>query len=420
MVARIKIGKSIRGILHYNEQKVTEGNARVIMASGFATELDNLDFNGKLRRFQHLTELRPSVATNALHISLNFDVSEKLKDEKMQRIANRYMVLLGFGNQPFLVYRHEDVSHQHVHIATVSIQADGTPINLHNIGRKRSEKARQSVEKEFGLLVAKSNKKKPHPPIKPIDVEKVVYGQIPTKRAISNVVSTVLENYRFTSLPEYNAILRQFNVMADRGAEDTEMYRKNGLIYSLLDDNGNKVGVPLKASSFYHKPTLANIEKKYERNKDKREQFKKEIKNRLDDILLRYKTITRDTLKQELAKSGIFLLFRENQQGIIYGATYVDNVNHTVFNGSALGKSYSASAISKKLGGSDIFQNYLGSSTSARFFDGLSVESNAQLDSSQSADLTPNLDYMKEMLGTKDYTPSQTLRRRKKKNQNRL
>src|SRR5690606_37565714 len=131
----------------------------------------------------------------------------------------------------------------------------------------------------------------------------------------------------------YNAILRQFNVMADRGAEDAEMYRKNGLIYSLLDDNGNKVGVPLKASSFYHKPTLANIEKKYERNKDKREQFKKEIKNRLDDILLRYKTITRDTLKQELAKSGIFLLFRENQQGIIYGATYLDNVNHTVFNG---------------------------------------------------------------------------------------
>lgn len=415
MVARIKIGKSIRGILSYNEQKVSEGDARVIMASGFATELDGLDFNGRLKRFLHLTELRPSVATNALHISLNFDASEKLKDEKMQRIATRYMELLGFGDQPFLVYRHEDVSHQHMHIATVSIQADGTPINLHNIGRERSEKARQTVEKEFGLLVAQGKKKKTHPAIKPIDVEKVIYGQIPTKRAINNVVSAVLENYRFTSLPEYNAVLRQFNIVADRGQEDSEMYRKNGLIYSLLDEDGNKIGVPLKASSFYHKPTLANIEKKYERNKDKREQFKKDLKNRLDDILLRYKTITRDTLTKELAKSGIFLLFRENQEGVIYGATYVDNVNHTVFNGSALGKNYSASSITKRVGGSDIPTDYLRPQTFAHSFDGLS------LDSSQSADHAPTLDYMKQMLSdTKDYTPSQTLRRKKKKNQNRF
>lgn len=413
MVARIKIGKSIRGILHYNEQKVSEGDARIIMASGFAIELDSLDFNGKLRRFQHLTELRPSVATNALHISLNFDVSEKLEDEKMQRIATRYMELLGFGNQPFLVYRHDDVSHQHIHIATVSIQADGTPINLHNIGRKRSEEARQTVEKEFGLLVAKSKKKKTHPSIKAIDVEKVIYGKTPTKRAISNVVSAVLENYRFTSLPEYNAVLRQFNVVVDRGAEDTVMYRKNGLIYSLLDENGNKVGVPLKASSFYHRPTLANIEKKYERNKDKGERFKKDIKNRLDDILLRYETVTRDTLKKELAKSGIFLLFRENQQGIIYGATYVDNVNYTVFNGSALGKNYSASSISKRLGNSDIPKNHFISPSFATPYDGLSHDN-------RSADPAPSLDYMKEMLDTKDYTSSQTLRRRKKKNQNRL
>lgn len=412
MVARIKIGKSIRGILHYNEQKVSEGHARVIMASGFAIELESLDFNSKLRRFQHLTELRPSVATNALHISLNFDISEKLQDEKMQRIANRYMELLGFGNQPFLVYRHEDVSHQHLHIATVSIQADGTPISLHNIGRKRSEEARQTVEKEFGLFVAMSKKKNTHPPIKAIDVEKIIYGKTPTKRAISNVVSAVLENYRFTSLPEYNAVLRQFNVVADRGAEDSEMYRKNGLIYSLLDEKGNNVGVPLKASSFYHKPTLANIEKKYEKNKDQRERFKKDIKDRLDDILLRYEIVTRDTLKKELAKNGIFLLFRENQQGIIYGATYVDNMNHTVFNGSALGKGYSASAIGKRLGGSDVARNYLGSPTIAH--------SNTYPDNNTPAEHAPTFDFMKQMLGTQDYSPSQSLRRRKKKNQNRL
>ncbi|MDX3917227.1 MAG: relaxase/mobilization nuclease domain-containing protein, partial [Pseudosphingobacterium sp.] len=118
MVARIMIGKSIRGILHYNEQKAAEGSATLIMASGFAGDIEKLDFAHKLRRFEHMTCLKPSVKTNALHISLNFHSSEKLDDAEMQQIAAAYMERIGFGDQPFLVYRHHDVSHQHFHIAT--------------------------------------------------------------------------------------------------------------------------------------------------------------------------------------------------------------------------------------------------------------------------------------------------------------
>ncbi|WP_370583478.1 relaxase/mobilization nuclease domain-containing protein [Pedobacter sp. ASV12] len=59
------------------------------------------------------------------HISLNFEASEKIDNTKMQQIAIAYMELIGFGDQPYLVYRHNDIAHQHTHIATTSIQRDG-------------------------------------------------------------------------------------------------------------------------------------------------------------------------------------------------------------------------------------------------------------------------------------------------------
>ncbi|MCX2492626.1 relaxase/mobilization nuclease domain-containing protein [Pedobacter sp. PF22-3] len=134
MVAKIESGKSIRGILHYNEDKVASLDARLIMASGFAADIKKMNFSQKLNRFKHLTGLNAAVKTNALHISLNFDASDKLDNQKLQQIALEYMKRIGFGDQPFLVYRHADSAHPHIHIVTTNIQKDGERIDIHGIG----------------------------------------------------------------------------------------------------------------------------------------------------------------------------------------------------------------------------------------------------------------------------------------------
>jgi len=69
-------------MLHYNENKVNAGETRLILSSGFAGNIEKTDFQQKLQRFQHLTELKPNVKTNAVHISLNFHSSEKLDTAK--------------------------------------------------------------------------------------------------------------------------------------------------------------------------------------------------------------------------------------------------------------------------------------------------------------------------------------------------
>ncbi|MDN3579394.1 relaxase/mobilization nuclease domain-containing protein [Mucilaginibacter flavus] len=350
MVARIKSSKSIRGLLNYNENKVTAGQAQLIMASLFGTEVEKLKFSDKLNRLLHLTELNDRVKTNSVHIMLNFDVSEKPDMLTMQQIATAYMDKIGFGDQPYLVYKHDDAAHAHIHIVTTNIETDGNRISLHNIGKTLSEPARKELEVEFGLVKADSKAINKANRIKPISPEKAVYGKTPTKRAITNVVGAVVSQYKFTSLPEFNAVLKQFNVTADRGKEGTLMFEKQGLIYSILDENGNKIGIPFKASSLNDKPTLNNLEARFAQNEEKRKPFKESLKNSIEKVFINYKGITKDAFIKQLQKQHIQAVFRQNEQGITYGVTFIDNYNKAVFNGSDLGKAYTAKGLNEKFG----------------------------------------------------------------------
>jgi len=353
MVARIITGKNIRGILHYNESKVQAGEAKLILASGFAGDIERMGLLQKLRRFEHLQALKPTVKTNALHISLNFDSSEKLDNNKIQQIAIAYMDKIGFGEQPFIVYRHDDAAHQHLHIVTTSIQKDGASINLHNIGNDLSEPARKYIEKEFDLVPATSKTFRLQPGIKPADPERALYGHIPTKRAISNVVTAVVRDYHFTSLAELNAVLQQFNVRAERGPADSDMYKNKGLIYTLLDKNGQAVGIPIKASAFYSKPTLRNLEKKFEKSIEKRKPHVVDLKQRIDKVFNNYHRITKATFISAMQQQGVAVLFRTNEQGYPYGATFIDHKNKTVFNGSDIGREYSAKKLTERFSTTD-------------------------------------------------------------------
>src|SRR5690606_21752490 len=159
MVTVIKTGHSIHRIFNYNENKVREGVARCIGQGNYPVEATRLSTNMRLNRLLNRAMLNPNVSRNSVHISLNFDPSEKLSDEKMKSIAHSYMKGIGFSKQPYLIYRHEDAGHPHLHICSVNIRADGRRIDMNNIGRNQSERARKDIEQNFGLVVAEGQHK---------------------------------------------------------------------------------------------------------------------------------------------------------------------------------------------------------------------------------------------------------------------
>lgn len=348
MVAKITTPKSIEAALNYNEKKVQKGNALCLHAANYLKDAKQMSFYQKLFGFERLNSFNERATTKTLHVSLNFDPSEKLAENKLLQIASDYMQKIGFGEQPYLVYKHEDAGHPHIHIVSTTIKADGSRINTHNIGRNQSEKARKEIEQRYGLIKAERQKQLAKSAIKAVDIEKAIYGKSETKRSISNVVSAVFSQYKFASLPEFNAALKQFNIDADRGKEEGRIYKKRGLVYRILDANGNKAGVPIKASSISCKPILDNLEKKFAINETAKESLKPFVKIKLDDCLSQ-SPCTMKELMEHLKQKNIYTLLRQNTEGRLYGITFVDNQNKVVFNGSDLGKGYSEAALQSRL-----------------------------------------------------------------------
>jgi hypothetical protein len=350
MVAIIKTGNSLRRSFYYNENKIAEGVAECIFAGNYPADADSLSENQRLNMLLKLASLNENVTRNSVHISLNFDPSEQHSKDQLSDIAKVYMEKIGFGQQPYLVYQHQDAAHPHIHIVSVKIRPDGTRIETQNIGRNLSEKARKEIELAYGLVRAEDSRQSKIYELKPVNVQKAQYGKSQTKRAIATVLEAVLPTYKYASLPELNAVLRQYNVAADRGSEDSRTYKRNGLTYRILDERGNKVGVPIKASDFYNKPTLPYIQQRFQLNETTRQPHKARVKNAIDFALLKRSDVDAEKLIQALEKDGIKTVLRQNGKGQIYGITYVDFRNKCVFNGSDLGKQYSAKAISERCG----------------------------------------------------------------------
>ncbi len=206
MVARINATAKFSAVLQYNEKKVAQNQAQLIHAKGFLQDKTRMTLYEKTDRFLRLHDLNHRSQVNTLHISLNFNPTENLSDQQMTAIADRYMQGIGLENQPYLVYRHDDASHPHLHIVSSLIKPDGKRIRTEKMGKNLSEPPRKAIEKEFNLLLADQKSQRIHPADQ---LQKVRYGDgTSAKEAVQNVFEIVYRDYLFTSLAEYNILPR--------------------------------------------------------------------------------------------------------------------------------------------------------------------------------------------------------------------
>ncbi|RAW01525.1 relaxase/mobilization nuclease domain-containing protein [Pseudochryseolinea flava] len=406
MVAKVITGKSMRGVLSYNEHKVRDGMASCIHAENFGLDSGEMTFRMKLNRFEQLMALNKRTKTNVVHVSLNFAVNEILDQDRLIEIGRMYMEHLGFADQPYLIYEHFDAAHQHIHIATTNIRGDGSRIPLHNIGKNVSEPARKYVEEFFGLVQAEQQAKH-EKLIFPTRIDPIQYGKHETKRSISNVVNYVTRNYQYTSIAGLNAALKQFNVVAYQGEPGTAMYERGGLQYSIIDVNGNRVGVPIKASSIHGKPTLKFLKGQFVLGEKLRLSHAQSLRDKIATAMGVSKSFQQ--LIEVLAQKNVVLLPRLSVDGKVFGMTFVDNESKVVFKGSDLGKQYSAANILKSFGPVPLSEGVL-KDESKRSYD---VEVPVAIHG------TPGFDHAIEMLmksqSSVDGVPAVDRRRRKRK-----
>lgn len=346
MLARIVPVKSLYGTLYYNEHKQQEAKGIPLLARNFLKDIDELGHQDILDRFRQRTSLNERPEKNILHIFLNFDISDRLTDDQMKRIAGHYMQSMGFDRQPWLLYRHFDAAHPHLHVISTNIRADGSRIDIKLRDLSRSAELTTKLEEEYSLVKNIDARQQQQSQFEVRQAQRVIYGQMGLKRSISNVLNAVVEHYQYSSLREFNAVLQLYNVRAERGEPSSKLYQHRGLIYHALDENGNKVGKYIAASSLLLKPTLANLEKKFERNRSLQEELRQRVTTAIDWTLAG-KAPDWKGFREAMEKEGISVVVPDgSQEGT--ASYFIDHREKTVFAGESLGRRYSLQEIRER------------------------------------------------------------------------
>jgi hypothetical protein len=337
MVAKISSGNTLYGVLAYNQIKVDDNHAKVIFTHKMLESLDGTyDISRCLQSFEPYLLANKRTEKPVLHASLNPDPKDVLSDEQLSEIAQIYMQKMGYGDQPFIVYKHEDIERRHIHIVSVRVDEDGKKIDG-NFERRRSMDICRELEQTYGLVPADKKQRQEGLPLKKVDCEK---GDV--KHQIANVIRPVAQSWRFQSLKEYRALLTLYNIGVEEVRGEIKGKEYKGLVYSALNDKGEKVGNPFKSSLFGKSVGMEALEKRIEKSAEiiKNKQLKERSKKVIAAAMCGCNN--RPDFEKALEKQGISVLFRENEQGRIYGATFIDHEQKCVFNGSRLGKEFSA------------------------------------------------------------------------------
>lgn len=338
MVAKISIGSSLYGALCYNGEKVNKENGRILGSNKIIIPVDGkADIGQMADNFRLFMPKMGKTKKPVLHISLNPHPDDRLSDQDFEILAREYLDKLGFGDQPFVIYKHEDIDRHHIHIVTVNVNEEGKRLNQDFLYR-RSKKITTELEEKYHLHKAQREKISPDTPITKIDPN----GDI--KRQVANTVKMVGMRYQFQTMGEYNAILGLYNVRCDTADGRVNGREYHGLVYFATDDNGNVIATPLKASRLGKFASRTAIDGRFERAKDKIDVAP--TKRKVADAL--NQASGKDDFVVKLKERNIDVVLRYTDAGRIYGVTFVDHDTMTALNGSRLGKEFSANALNAR------------------------------------------------------------------------
>ena len=350
MVAKINRGASLYGAVIYNQQKVDDSTARIISGNRMIADVTGNPeqvMRNTLWAFENYLLANKNTEKPILHISLNPSVDDKLTDSQFADLAREYMQRMGYGDQPYIVYIHEDIDRRHIHIVSTCVNEKGEKID-DAYEWNRSMKACRELERKFGLKQVEDKRREMLEPY----LKKADYQNGDVKQQVSNILKSVFSTYRFQSFGEYSALLSCFNIEAKQVRGEFEGTPYNGIVYTMTDDTGKPVCTPIKSSLIGKRFGYEGLEKRIGFNareyKDKKWQPK--IRNGVA-LAMHGCRGNREDFIRLLNRQGIDVVFRENNEGRIYGATFIDHKNREVYNGSRLGKEFSANAFERLFNG---------------------------------------------------------------------
>ena len=343
MIAKISSTENLGGALGYNFKKVQHDEAAVLCVN----ELRK-GFDGTFQMDKVLADMQKAIPEQCrtkktvFHCSLNPHPDEKLSDERLTQIAKEYMEELGYGKQPYIVFKHNDIAREHIHIVSLRVDSQGRKINDKYEGR-RSKKITNALEKKYNLIPSSKVSDRTTKETPKVDTTQ---GNI--KEQVANTVRSAMKHYTFCSLGELNAVLRKYNLAVEEVKTEYRGKRYDGLVYVPTDDKGNKVSTPIHASDIGRGVGYAAVQNKMLKSKQIVKPLIPTIRRKVLEVM-RTSPHTEGILRQRLEEQGLRVVIRKNDNGRIYGITFIDDKEGIALNGSRLGKGYAANVFNAYL-----------------------------------------------------------------------
>ena len=345
MVANIRSGSSPGGALYYNKEKVDKDEAEVLLWQKMLEPYDKcgrLDIDACMESFMPYLEANRRTTNTVFHASLNPSPEDRLTDEQLRKIACEYMERMGYGEQPYIVFKHKDISREHLHIVSLRVDEQGRKLP-HDFEARRSMEILRDLERKYGL----------HPSVKGQGLtdreglRKVNYSEGNVKQQISSVARSCLRNYKCSSYGEFRTLLELLNVSVEERTGTVDGRDYAGVIYGAMTDDGYGIGTPFKSSRIGRDVGYKALQKYYERSKSalKQDGSLDRLRQTVRDAMS--PNNTRNEFRQLLKVENIDAIFRINPIGRIYGVTFIDHNDGIVANGSVLGKEFSANVFNE-------------------------------------------------------------------------
>ena len=353
MIAKISSTENLGGALGYNFKKVEKEEASILLAQGlYQNKEGTYTMEEVFADMEALIPKKCRTKKTVFHCSLNPHPDEKLSDETLIQIAKEYMEALGYGNQPYIVFKHNDIAREHIHIVSLRVDSKGRKIN-DKFEKRRSKKITDALEKRFGLIPSSKVSEKTVTETPKVDTTK---GNI--KEQVASALRTVLKHYRFCSLGELNAILSAYNLAVEEVKTEFRGKKYDGLVYVPTDDKGNKISTPIHASDIGRGVGYTAVQNRMQKSKQTVKPLIPTVRNKVLKTM-RTSPNTEKELQQRLEEQGLRVVIRKNESGRIYGITFIDDKEGIALNGSRLGKGYAA----------NVFNAYLSNPTHNPFLD---------------------------------------------------